>query len=201
MAANKIDPKVKLALELGPVLLFFIGFKFFKNRTFPIWGTDYSGLVAMTALLVVLIMISSAILWRLTGKLSKMQMMTLVLVIVMGGATIWFNDPRFIKMKPTLLYVLFAAILGFGLLRGRSYLALVMEEAMPLQPEGWMILTRRLTLFFFALALANEAIWRNLSDEIWVNFKTFGLPLAMFGFFMAQGQLLERFGIDKQTDQ
>lgn len=200
MAANKIDPKVKLALELGPVLLFFIGFKFFKDRTFLIWGTDYSGLVAMTALLVVLIMVSSTILWRLTGKLSKMQMMTLVLVIVMGGATIWFNDPRFIKMKPTLLYVLFAAVLGFGLLRGRSYLALVMEEAMPLQPEGWMILTRRLTLFFFALALANEAIWRNLSDEIWVNFKTFGLPLAMFGFFMAQGQLLEKFGTDKQAD-
>ena len=200
MAANKIDPKVKLALELGPVLLFFIGFKFFKDRTFLIWGTDYSGLVAMTALLVVLIMVSSAIMWRLTGKLSKMQMMTLVLVIVMGGATIWFNDPRFIKMKPTLLYVLFAAILGFGLLRGQSYLALVMEEAMPLQPEGWMILTRRLALFFFALALANEAIWRNLSDEIWVNFKTFGLPLAMFGFFMAQGQLLEKFGTDKQAD-
>lgn len=200
MSATKIDPKVKLALELGPVLLFFIGFKFFKDRTFQIWGTDYSGLVAMTALLVVLITVSSAILWRLTGKLSKMQMMTLVLVIVMGGATIWFNDPRFIKMKPTLLYVLFAAVLGIGLLRGRSYLALVMEEAMPLQPEGWMILTRRLTLFFFALALANEAIWRNLSDEIWVNFKTFGLPLAMFGFFMAQGQLLEKFGTDKQAD-
>ena len=89
MSATKIDPKVKLALELGPVLLFFIGFKFFKDRTFQIWGTDYSGLVAMTALLVVLIMVSSAIMWRLTGKLSKMQMMTLVLVIVMGTLGVW----------------------------------------------------------------------------------------------------------------
>lgn len=198
MTAKKIDPKVKLGLELGPVLLFFVGFRFFKDRTFQIGGTDYSGLVAMTALLVALIVISSVILWRLTGKLSKMQMMTLVLVVVMGGATIWFNDPRFIKMKPTLLYLLFGGVLGLGLLRGRSYLELVMEEAMPLQSEGWMILTRRLTLFFVGLAGANEAIWRNLSDEIWVDFKTFGLPLAMFAFFMAQGKLLERFGTDKK---
>lgn len=198
MAAKSIDPKVKLALELGPVLLFFIGFRFFKDRTFHIAGIDYSGLVAMTALLVGLIVISSVILWRLTGKLSKMQMMTLVLVVVMGGATIWFNDPRFIKMKPTLLYLLFGGILGLGLLRGQSYLALVMEEAMPLKPEGWMILTQRLALFFLGLAAANEAIWRNLSDEIWVDFKTFGLPLAMFAFFMAQGKLLERFGTDNK---
>ncbi len=198
MAEKKIDPKIKLGLELGPLLLFFVGFKFFKDRTFHIAGSEYSGLVAMTAVLVVLIVVSTLILRRLTGKLSKMQLMTLVLVIVMGGATIWFNDPRFIKMKPTLLYLLFAGILGFGLLRGRSYLALVMEEAMPLRHEGWMILTQRLTLFFFALAATNEVIWRNMSDQAWVNFKTFGLTAAMFLFFMAQGKLLERFAIDKQ---
>ena len=87
----------------------------------------------------------------------------------------------------------FAGVLGFGLARGQSYLGLVMDEALPLKPEGWMILTRRLCAFFFALALANEAIWRTLSTEAWVNFKTFGLTFALFGFFLTQGKLLERY--------
>jgi intracellular septation protein len=197
--AGKINPKLKLALEFGPVLLFFVGFKFFKDKTYHIGNTDYSGFVAMTAIFVVLIAASTALLWKLTGKLSKMQLMTLILVVVMGGATVWFNDPHFIKMKPTLLYLFFAGILGFGLLRGKSYLALVMEDAIPMQHEGWMILTRRLALFFVALAVANEAIWRTMTDSAWVNFKTFGLPLAMFAFFMMQARVLEQHGNDDKT--
>lgn len=197
--AGKINAKLKLALEFGPVLLFFVGFKFFKDKTYHIGNTDYSGFVVMTAIFVVLIAASTALLWKLTGKLSKMQLMTLILVVVMGGATVWFNDPHFIKMKPTLLYLFFAGILGFGLMRGKSYLALVMEEAIPMQHEGWMILTRRLALFFVALAVANEAIWRTMSDSAWVNFKTFGLPLAMFAFFMMQARVLEQYGTDDKT--
>jgi intracellular septation protein len=142
-----------------------------------------------------LIAASTGLLWALTGKLSKMQLMTLVLVIVMGGLSVWLNDERFIKMKPTLLYLAFGGILAFGLWRGESYLRLVMEEALPMQPQGWMILTRRLTLFFFTLAAANEAVWRLMSTESWVNFKTFGLTLALFAFFMAQSRLLETFAI------
>ena len=143
---------------------------------------------------VLLIIATSALLWALTGKLSRMQMMTLVLVVVMGGLSVWLNDERFIKMKPTLLYLAFGGVLGFGLLRGQSYLRLVMDEALPMQPEGWMILTRRLTAFFFALAVANEAVWRLMSTEAWVNFKTFGLTAALFAFFMTQGKLFERYG-------
>mgnify|MGYP000994545888 FL=1 len=197
--AGKINAKLKLALEFGPVLLFFVGFKFFKDKTYHIGNTDYSGFVVMTAIFVVLIAASTALLWKLTGKLSKMQLMTLILVVVMGGATVWFNDSHFIKMKPTLLYLFFAGILGFGLMRGKSYLALVMEEAIPMQHEGWMILTRRLALFFVALAVANEAIWRTMSDSAWVNFKTFGLPLAMFAFFMMQARVLEQHGTDDKS--
>ncbi|MCX8507437.1 MAG: septation protein IspZ, partial [Rhodobacteraceae bacterium] len=104
----------------------------------------------------------------------------------------------FIKMKPTMLYLLFAAILGVGLLRGRSYLALVMEDVLPLRPEGWMILTRRFTAFFACLALLNEVIWRNFSDQVWVDFKTFGLIGLMFLFFMAQAKLLERFALEQK---
>ncbi len=197
MAETKINPFVKLALELGPIVLFFAGFRFFKDRSFQIFGNEYSGFIVMTAIFIALIMATSGVLWWLTGKLSKMQIMTLVLVIVMGGMSVWLNDERFIKMKPTLLYLFFAAVLGFGLMRGQSYLRVVMDEALPMQAEGWMILTRRFTAFFLGLALANEAIWRLLSTEAWVNFKTFGLTAAMFIFFMTQARLFERFSTEK----
>jgi intracellular septation protein len=133
----------------------------------------------------------------MTGKLSVMQVITLVLVVVFGGLSVWLNDERFFKMKPTIIYALFAAILGFGLMRGRSYLALALDGAMPLKDEGWRILTRRLALFFAGLAVANEAIWRMMSDSTWVNFKTFGLPAALFLFFIAQGGLLRDHGTDE----
>ncbi|MDO8982983.1 inner membrane-spanning protein YciB [Cypionkella sp.] len=202
MATSKLNPMVKLGLELGPIVLFFAGFRFFKDKTFHILGTDYSGFILMTAIFVVLIIATTAILWKLTGTLSKMQLMTLILVIVMGGLSVWLKDERFIKMKPTLLYLAFAITLGIGLLRGQSYLKLVMEEALPLQPEGWMILTRRLTAFFFALAIANEAIWRMFSTDTWVTFKTFGLTAALFLFFISQSGVLSRFALepDAPTD-
>lgn len=198
--AVKINPMLKLGLELGPIVLFFAGFRFFKDQTFHILGNEYSGFIVMTAIFVLMIVASTALLWKLTGTLSKMQLMTLVLVIVMGGLSVWLNDERFIKMKPTLLYLAFGSVLGFGLLRGQSYLKLVMEEALPLQTEGWMILTRRLCGFFFALALANEVIWRSFSTEAWVNFKTFGLTLALFAFFMTQGKVLQRYGIESDKE-
>lgn len=201
MADKKINPMVKLGLELGPIILFFIGFGRLKDKVFVIGGTEYSGFIVLTAGFVALIMLTTAILWKLTGKLSKMQLVTLVLVIVMGGLSVWLNDERFIKMKPTLLYLVFAGVLGFGLLRGESYLRLVMEEALPMQPEGWMILTRRLTAFFAGLAVANELVWRLFSTGAWVNFKTFGLTAALFVFFMTQGKLFEAYGTDKDKDK
>lgn len=201
MSGQKISPMVKLGLELGPIVLFFAGFKHFKDRTFHILGTDYSGFIVMTAIFVLMIVATTAILWKLTGKLSKMQLMTLVLVVVMGGLSVWLNDERFIKMKPTLLYLAFGGALGFGLLRGQSYLRLVMEEALPLQPEGWMILTRRLCAFFFALAIANEAIWRMFTTETWVTFKTFGLTAALFVFFISQSGVLNRYAIPEENSK
>lgn len=201
MSDQKINPMLKLGLELGPIVLFFAGFRFFKDRSFHILGNDYTGFIVMTAIFVLLIIVTTAILWKLTGKLSKMQLMTLVLVIVMGGLSVWLNDERFIKMKPTLLYLAFGGALGFGLLRGQSYLRLVMEEALPLQPEGWMILTRRLCAFFFVLAIANEAIWRLCSTETWVSFKTFGLTAAMFGFFLSQSGVLNRYAIPETPEE
>ncbi len=184
-----------MALELGPIILFFIGYVRIKDRTFDILGTTYDGFIVATAVFIPVLLIATGILWFKTGKLSKMQLMTAILVVVFGGLGIWFNDDSFFKMKPTILYVIFAGTLGFGLLRGKSYLQFVMAEMMPLQDEGWMIFTRRIALFFAALAVTNEVVWRTMSTEAWVNFKVFGLTAAMFLFFMSQMRLFSKYAI------
>lgn len=197
MAEKKINGWLKAALEYGPIVAFFIGYVRLKDQTFAIAGADYSGFIVMTALFIPLMVLTTGVLWALTGKLSKMQLATVVLVVIFGGLSVWLNDERFFKMKPTMIYLLFAGVLGFGLMRGQSYLRVVMDEALPMAEQGWMILTRRLTAFFAALAIANEVIWRSLSTEAWVNFKTFGLTAALFLFFMTQGALLQKYGVEK----
>jgi len=196
MSDRTVSPGLKAALEYGPILAFFAGYVWLKDRTFSIAGTEYGGFIAVTAAFVPLMIISTLLMWRLTGKLSKMQVATVVLVVVFGGLSVWLNDERFFKIKPTIIYVLFTVILGIGLLRGQSWLQVVMGEALEMTDEGWMILTRRLALFFAGLAAANEAVWRLMSTDAWVNFKTFGLTLALFGFFMAQAGLLKKYGKD-----
>ncbi|MDA9229259.1 MAG: septation protein IspZ [Paracoccaceae bacterium] len=197
MEKNKIHPLLKMALELGPIIIFFIGYGKIKDQVFVISGREYEGFIVATALFIPLILTTTAILWALTGKLSKMQLMTALLVVIFGGLGIWFNDERFFKMKPTILYLAFSIILFVGLLRGKSFLAVIMAEVMPLKQEGWMILTRRLALFFFILAVSNELVWRLMSTDSWVSFKTFVLPLVLFAFFISQSSMLSRYSIDK----
>ena len=199
-AGKKINPTLKMVLELGPVVLFFIGYLKLREEVFLIAGQEYQGFIIVTAAFIPLMILSTLALWKLTGHLSKMQLATLVLVVFMGGLSVWLNDERFFKMKPTLIYLLFGGILGFGLLRGQSYLKVVMEELMPLEQEGWMILTRRICMFFLGLAVANEAIWRTQTTDTWVYFKTFGLPVAMFAFFMFQGQVFQKHGIPDEDE-
>ncbi|CUI65794.1 inner membrane-spanning protein YciB [Cognatishimia activa] len=200
MAGKPINPTLKMALELGPIILFFVGYLKFRDQSFLIGGTAYDGFILVTAAFVPLIALSSFILWRLTGHLSKMQIATVVLVTVFGGLSVWLNDDRFFKMKPTMIYLLFGGVLGFGLLRGQSYLKFVMEEALALRNEGWMILTKRLTAFFIGLAVLNEVIWRTQSTDTWVYFKTFGLTAAVFLFFMTQAGVLSRYAIEEEGE-
>lgn len=188
--AKTIPGWLKTTLELGPVLGFFVAYLWFKDETFTVGGTEYDGFIAVTAGFIPVILACTGILWWLTGKLSHMQVVTAVLVTVFGGLSVWLNDERFIKMKPTLIYALFAAVLGFGLWRGRSYLSMVLAEAFPMTEAGWMALTRRMTWFFVALAVSNEIVWRTMSNDVWVYFETFGLPAAMFAFFIAQAGLI-----------
>ncbi|WP_045391183.1 inner membrane-spanning protein YciB [Falsirhodobacter sp. alg1] len=197
MTGRKIHPMLKMALELGPVALFFIAYIMMKDRVFTFGGTEYSGFIVATAAFVPLLVITTGILWALTGHLAKMQIATVVMAVVFGGLSVWLNDERFFKMKPTLIYLIFGSILGVGLLRGRSYLRVVLDEAIPMQEQGWMILTRRMCAFLFGLALANEIVWRMFSTETWVSFKTFGLTAALFLFFMGQGKLLQKYGIER----
>ncbi len=195
---KKINTWLKMALELGPVVLFFVAYGRMKDQTFMIGGTEYGGFIVVTACFIPLLLISTGILWKLTGHLSRMQIVTAVLVIVFGGMSVWFNDERFFKMKPTFIYLFFGGALGVGLLQGRSYMQYVMEEALALKHEGWMILTRRMMMFFFTLAILNEIMWRFFSTDAWVTFKTFGLTGAIFVFFMTQSSLFAKYMIEPE---
>jgi intracellular septation protein len=191
-----INPILKQVLELGPPLAFFLIYLKIKEMSFALGGTEYSGFIVATVAFVPILLVAMAVLWHLTGKLSRLQIFTAFMVIFFGGLTVWFNDERFFKMKTSIVYGIFAAILGFGLLRGRSYLAYVMAEMIPMRNEGWMILTRRLCLAFAVLAAANELVWRTQSDDLWVKIETFGFPIALFAFLWWQIMALQKYMIE-----
>ena len=191
-----MSPFLKLALEIGPLVVFFGAFQLFKDAPVVVGGVSYDAIVVATALFVPAILASLAASWALTRSLPKMAVVTAVVVVIFGGLTIALNDETFIKMKPTIVNGLFALALGVGLLQGRSYLKYLMGEALPLSDEGWMIFTKRWALFFVFLALLNEAIWRTQSTDFWVAFKTFGnLPITL-AFMASQWPMLKRHGLD-----
>ncbi|MEC7258104.1 MAG: septation protein IspZ, partial [Pseudomonadota bacterium] len=125
---REINVWVKQALELGPPILFFLIYMRIRDETYTWNGVDYSGFIVSTLIFVPIMLVSMAVLWRLTGKLSRMQIFTAFMVIFFGGLTAWFNDERFFKMKTSIVYGVFAALLGIGLLRGQSWLAYVMGD-------------------------------------------------------------------------
>ena len=200
MPEREIPKLLKFLLEFGPIILFFVGYSQLKDETFVVGGVEYSGFIAVTAFFIPLCLITMAIYWRLTGRLARMQAVTTVLVVVFGGLTIWFNDERFFKMKPTMVYLLFAGFLGAGLLRNRSVLQYALEDAMPLSRTGWMRMTRHTLIFCLFLAAANELIWRNMSTDAWVSFKTFGLPILTVLFFVADTFALSRHAVNQPSE-
>lgn len=198
MAQKPINPILKQVLELGPTLVFFLTYLRIRDDSFAIAGRDYSGFIVATLIFVPILLAAMAILWMLTRQLSRMQIFTAFMVIFFGGLTAWFNDERFFKIKTTIVYGCFAAILSLGLLQGRSYLQWIMGELLPMEREGWMILTRRLTAMFVALAVANEVIWRTQSTDLWVKLETFALPAALMLFLWLQIMALQRFLIEEE---
>lgn len=196
MAERPINPVVKFLLELGPTLAFFVIYLKLRDQSFVIGGTSYSGFIVAALVFIPVLLGSMAILWWLSGQLSRMQLFTAFMVIFFGGLTAYFNDERFFKMKTTIVYGCMAGLLGIGLLQGRSYLEWVIGPLLPMQREGWMILTRRLAVMFVALGVANEAIWRTQSTDLWVKLETFGMPAALFVFLWLQIFLLQKYMID-----
>jgi intracellular septation protein len=177
--AREANPIVKLLIDLGPLLAFFVTYA----RTDIFWATG-----VLMAVTVVALVMSRVLL----GRFAVAPLATAVLVVIFGGLTFLLDDPSFIKMKPTIINLLFAGILAFGIFTGRPLLKLFMGEALHLTDEGWRIMTVRWALFFLGLATLNEIVWRNFSEAAWVNFKVFGiLPLTLI-FAMAQIGLIKR---------
>jgi len=211
MNERKVHPLLKLLLDIGPLAVFFATFRY--GRTLleipaihdllaPVTGAQalagHGGpLFVATAFFMAAILIGLGVSWWLAHHIPRMMLVTAAVVAVFGGLTLWLQDETFIKMKPTIVYCIFAATLGFGLIRGRSYLKALMGMALPLDDTGWMKFTRRWVIFFVAMAVLNEAIWRSQPTETWVAFKTFGaLPLT-FLFLALQWPLLKRHMVEE----
>ena len=196
MSSNQKNSGIKSTLEFGPVIIFFAAYILFDRYeiSFNFYGQNYEGFVLVTTIFIPLILFTTFLSWKLTGEVSKIQLFTAILVVVFGGMTILFNDDRFFKMKPTLVYFLFGSILVVGLFRGKSYLQSLIGNMLPMDDEGWMIISRRITGFFFFLAVLNEFVWRTFSTEVWVYFKTFGLSVALLIFLASQYPVLSKYG-------
>ena len=169
----------KLAVDLGPLLVFFVAYL-------------AGGIYWATGALMISMLFAVVAARVLLGHVSPTMLATLVLVEGFGAMTLWLHDPSFIKMKPTIINLLFAAVLLGGLAIGKSFLKVLLGEALRLTDQGWRILTFRWAGFFVALAGLNEFIWRNLSEATWASFKVFGiLPLTIV-FFACQWGLIRK---------
>ena len=179
-------PLFKLATELGPLLVFFVANA--KANLFVATGAFMVAIVAA--------MIASYVVVR---HVPMMAIVTAVIVLVFGTLTLVLHDETFIKIKPTIIYGLFAAILGGGLLFGRSFIAILFNQMFNLTPKGWRILTMRWALFFLGMAVLNEIIWRTQSTDFWVAFKAFGaVPLTMV-FAISQMPVIKRYHLEPAT--
>jgi intracellular septation protein len=175
-------PLLKLVLELGPLVIFFL-----TNNRYDLFAATGAFMVAT---------VISLIARRLILKrIPIMPLVTGVFVLVFGTLTIYLQDETFIKMKPTVVNILFAAALGGGLYFGRSLMKILLGDVIHLQDEGWRKLTTRWVWFFLTLAVLNEIVWRNFSTDSWVAFKTFGIMPLTFLFMMAQIGLLQKYQI------
>ncbi len=191
---EKQKPGLKMALELGPLMVFFFGNlrgEWLVGK-FPALSAIGGPLLIATALFMVATVISLVISKIVFKHLPVMPFVSGVVVMVFGGLSIWLQDETFIKMKPTIVNTLFGVVLLGGLFFGKSLLGYVFNAAFNLDAEGWKKLTLRWGIFFLFLALLNEFVWRNFSDEAWVNFKVWGtMPITIL-FTLAQMPLIMR---------
>ncbi len=184
-SAKQENPVLKLLLELGPLIAFFI-------------TNARAGILTATAVFMVAVTISLIASYALNRRIAVMPLVSGVVVLVFGGLTLFLQDELFIKLKPTIVNVLFGSILIGGLLANRSLLRIVFDAVFDLTEEGWRKLTWRWGIFFFFLAALNEVIWRTQSTDFWVAFKVWGMMPITLIFTLAQMPLITRYSTETE---
>ena len=180
---QQLNPFLKLALDLGPLLLFF-----FANSRYDIFVATATFMVAALA--------ATIVSYALTRHLPIMAIVTAIIVLIFGGLTLVLHNDTFIKVKPTIIYTLFGGVLLGGLFLNKPLLGVVLNSMFQLTDEGWRKLTFRWALFFFALAVLNEIVWRTMSTNFWVDFKVFGVMPLTFLFAALQLPLLKKYAVE-----
>src|SRR5262244_3551930 len=211
MKAKKpqLNPLLKLVLDLGPLLLFFLANSrpvLFLPLVSPILPADigpgeHVGIFVATAVFMVAVVLALAVSYMLTRHLPAMPLITAIIVLVFGSLTLLLHDEHFIKLKPTIIYLLFGAVLLGGLAAGKPLLGMVFDSVFHLTEEGWRKLTLRWAVFFFALAILNEIVWRSQSTDVWVSFKVFGVVPLTFVFAAFQYPLLTRYAAPENAKE
>jgi intracellular septation protein len=179
-----LHPLTKLTLDLGPLVLFF-------------FANSYRGIFFATGALMVATLVALAISYALTRRIAIVPVATAGIIIAFGALTLWLQDESFIKIKPTLIYVMFSSILIVGLATGRPLFEYVLDGAFHMTHDGWKKLTWRWVFFFLAMAVANEFVWRTFSTDVWVAVKTFGVIPVTLLFALAQTPLMMRYKGEK----
>mgnify|MGYP001792653918 FL=1 len=198
---KELSPLLKLALELGPLGVFFL----FNSRgeqiaeAFPVLQVIGEPIFLATAAFMVAITISLTVSLWLTRRLPIMPLVSGVVVPVFGALTLWLHDELFIKLKPTIVNCLFGSVLLGGLFFGKALLGYVFDSAFKLTDEGWRKLTFRWGIFFFVLAAINEIVWRSFSTDFWVSFKVFGIMPITLVFTLTQLPLIQKYAITDET--
>ena len=184
----RLHPGLKLVLDLGPLIAFFAA-----NARY--------GIFVATATFMVAIVLALSVSYALTRHLPVMPLVTAIIVLVFGTLTLVLRDELFIKLKPTIIYLLFGCVLTGGLILGKPLLGIVFDSVFHLTEEGWRKLTWRWALFFFALAVLNEIVWRTQTTDAWVSFKVFGVVPLTFLFAALQYPLLTRYAAPEPAKQ
>jgi intracellular septation protein len=191
--AKSASPWVRYTIEYGPLLVFFLAYKLAP------FGALMATLVATGVFMVAIVLALIAAL-ALLGRVPPITWLSAILVIVMGGFTLYLRDPRFIQMKPTIIYALLALVLFGGLMRKKPVLQWLFGDIFPgLSETGWLKLTRNWAAFFLFLAIANEVLRAMLSFDDWLTVKVWGVTIASVLFAAANVPMLLRYGLDPET--